>query len=140
MEHRNRFQEIDSSNLCSLAGWHDKPILSRFLAPLDCSEIPAQATQTGGIDSLEWIPGLLKRLKIPSLKQTKLLGLHKRVNAFVKADRYVGFYELFETRDLAGRCPLVAPPVRLCRLSCTYGDPGGPAGDNCTNHRGHLLE
>ncbi len=91
MEPRNRFQEIDSSNLCSLAGWYDKPIPTRFRAPLDCSEIPAQATQAGGIDSLQSIPGLLKRFKIPSLKQTKYLEFIKESLHFLKADHHVGF-------------------------------------------------
>ncbi len=41
--------------------------LTRFLAPIDCIKIPAQATWAGGIDSLESIPGLLKSLKIRAL-------------------------------------------------------------------------
>ncbi len=32
-EPRNRFQEIDSASLCSLAGRHDNPNPARFLAP-----------------------------------------------------------------------------------------------------------
>jgi hypothetical protein len=35
---RNRFH---SASLCSRAGWYDKPILTRFLAPIDCSKILA---------------------------------------------------------------------------------------------------
>jgi hypothetical protein len=38
---RNQFQGIDSATLCSLAGHFDNPIRSRFLAPIDCSKIPA---------------------------------------------------------------------------------------------------
>ncbi len=39
---KNRFQRIHSASLCSLAGWCDKPIPSRFLASVDCLKIPAQ--------------------------------------------------------------------------------------------------
>jgi hypothetical protein len=35
-----RSPEIDSS-LCSLAGRYDNPIPTHFLAPIDCSKIPA---------------------------------------------------------------------------------------------------
>jgi hypothetical protein len=41
MEPRNRFQGIDSASLCSLAGRYDNPIHTWFLAPIDCSKIPA---------------------------------------------------------------------------------------------------
>ncbi len=37
----NRFLGIDSANLCSLAGQYDNPIPTQFLAPIDCSKIPA---------------------------------------------------------------------------------------------------
>jgi hypothetical protein len=40
MEPRNRFQGINSASLCSLAGWYDNPIPTRFLAPIDCLKIP----------------------------------------------------------------------------------------------------
>jgi hypothetical protein len=62
--------------ICKLYGAHEsippayvafgavrQPFPTRFLAPLDCSKIPAQATIAGGIDSLESIPMLLKRYK-----------------------------------------------------------------------------
>ncbi len=39
---RNRFQEIDSASLFSLAGRYDNPIPTRFLAPIDCYKILAQ--------------------------------------------------------------------------------------------------
>jgi hypothetical protein len=42
-ELRNRFQGMNSATLCSLAGRYDNPIPSRFLAPINCSKIPAQA-------------------------------------------------------------------------------------------------
>ena len=32
---------INSASLCSLAGQYDSPIPIRFLAPIDCSKIPA---------------------------------------------------------------------------------------------------
>ncbi len=64
MEPRNRFQALNSASLCSLAGRYDNPIPPQFLFPIDSLIIPAQATYTGGIDSLESIPGLLKSLKI----------------------------------------------------------------------------
>ncbi len=41
MEPRNRFQEIDSASLCSLAGRYDNHIPARFLDPIACSKIPA---------------------------------------------------------------------------------------------------
>jgi hypothetical protein len=37
----NRFQGIDSSSLCRLAGRNDNPIPTRFLSPIDCYKIPA---------------------------------------------------------------------------------------------------
>jgi hypothetical protein len=40
-EPRNRFQGIDSASLYSLADLYDNPIPVRFLAPIDCSKIPA---------------------------------------------------------------------------------------------------
>jgi hypothetical protein len=46
MELRNRFQGMNSATLCSLAGRYDNPIPTRFLAPLDCLKIPAQASGT----------------------------------------------------------------------------------------------
>ncbi len=45
----------------------DKSIPTRFLAPIECLKIPAQATYAGGIDPLESILGLLKSLKIRAL-------------------------------------------------------------------------
>ncbi len=42
MEPRNRFQGIDSASLCSLAARYENPIPTWFLAPIDCSKIPAQ--------------------------------------------------------------------------------------------------
>ncbi len=41
-EPRNWFQGVDSASLCSLAVRYDNPITTRFLAPIDCSKIPAQ--------------------------------------------------------------------------------------------------
>jgi hypothetical protein len=38
---------IDPASLCSLAGRYDNPIPTRFLAPLDCSKIPAQNATEG---------------------------------------------------------------------------------------------
>jgi hypothetical protein len=67
---RNLFQGMNSASLCSLAGRYDNPIPPRFLAPIDFLKIPAparQATQPGGIGSLESILGLLKSLKIRAL-------------------------------------------------------------------------
>ncbi len=43
MEPRNRFQEMNSASLCSLAGRYDNAIPPRFLAPIDSLQIPAQA-------------------------------------------------------------------------------------------------
>ncbi len=54
---RNRFQGMNSASLCSLAGRYNNPIPPRFLAPIDSLKIPAQATQPGGIGSLESILG-----------------------------------------------------------------------------------
>ncbi len=41
MKPRNRFQEMNSASLCSLAGRYDNPIPPRFLALIDCLKIPA---------------------------------------------------------------------------------------------------
>jgi hypothetical protein len=38
----NQLAGIDPARLCSLAGRYDNPIPTRFLAPIDCSKIPAQ--------------------------------------------------------------------------------------------------
>jgi hypothetical protein len=46
----------------SLAGWYDNPTPSRFLAPIDCSKIPAQSLHR----LEESIPGLFKSFKKPS--------------------------------------------------------------------------
>ncbi len=43
-EPRNRFHGTDSASLCSLAGRYDHPTPTRFLAPIDCSKIPALAS------------------------------------------------------------------------------------------------
>jgi hypothetical protein len=39
----DRFQGINSTSLCSLAGRYDNPIPTRFLASIDCLTIPALA-------------------------------------------------------------------------------------------------
>ncbi len=67
MKPRNRFQGLNSASLSSLSGQYDNPIPTRFKAPTDCLQIPAQATLAGGIYSLELIPWLHKRLKIRAL-------------------------------------------------------------------------
>ncbi len=72
MEPRNRFQGISSASLCSLcflesilelpkslqirvlAGRCDNPLHTRFLAPIDCSKIPAQCS----LQRLELIQGV----------------------------------------------------------------------------------
>ncbi len=51
MEPRNRLQGMNSANLCSLAGRYDNFILTRFLAPIDCLQIPAQ----------HWLTSLIPR-------------------------------------------------------------------------------
>ncbi len=48
MEPRNRFQEMNSASLCSLAGWYDSPIPTWFLAPKNCLKIPALLWCMGG--------------------------------------------------------------------------------------------
>ncbi len=45
MEPKNRFQGKNSASLCSLAGRYDNPIPTQFLAPIDCSKIPAPVLQ-----------------------------------------------------------------------------------------------
>jgi hypothetical protein len=42
----------DSASLCSLAGQYDNPILTRFLAPIDCLKIPALVMFTFCLKSL----------------------------------------------------------------------------------------
>jgi hypothetical protein len=37
----NRFQEINSASLYSLADRYDNPIPTRFISPIDCLKIPA---------------------------------------------------------------------------------------------------
>ncbi len=39
---------IDSASLSSLAGRYDNPIPTRFLAPIDCSKIPALPSVSEG--------------------------------------------------------------------------------------------
>jgi hypothetical protein len=46
MEPRDRFQGMNSANLCSPAGWYDNPTPTRFLAPIDCLKIPALILQS----------------------------------------------------------------------------------------------
>jgi hypothetical protein len=58
---------MNSASLCSLAGWYNNPVSSRFLASIDFLKIPALATKAGEIHSLESIPGLHKHLKIRAL-------------------------------------------------------------------------
>ncbi len=43
MEPKNWFQGIDSASLCGLTGRYDNSIHTQFLAPIDCSKIPAQS-------------------------------------------------------------------------------------------------
>jgi hypothetical protein len=42
---QNRFQEMNSASLCSLAGRYDNPLPPRFLAPIDFLEIQAQGSE-----------------------------------------------------------------------------------------------
>jgi hypothetical protein len=49
----NRFQGSNSASLCSLAGRCDNPIPIRFLAPIDCSKIPALVIKPVCRDSFE---------------------------------------------------------------------------------------
>jgi hypothetical protein len=37
---------IDPASLCSMAGRYDNPIPTRFLAPIDCSKIPALSSNS----------------------------------------------------------------------------------------------
>ncbi len=61
-EPKNRFQRTDSC-IAWRAGTTTLFLLGSQ-PPIDCLKIPAQATQAGGIHSLESIPGLHKRSKI----------------------------------------------------------------------------
>ena len=54
MEPKKRFQGINSASLFSLAGRYDNPLPTRFLAPIDCSKIPAQCS----LQRLEHIQGV----------------------------------------------------------------------------------
>jgi hypothetical protein len=52
---------IDSASLCSPAGQYDNPIPTRFIAPIDCSKIPAQDFQCSRILLNGWMrPHCLK--------------------------------------------------------------------------------
>jgi hypothetical protein len=91
---------MNSASLCSLAGRYDNPIPPRFLSPIDCLKIPAQATEADRIDSLVSIPGLIKSLKIPPLFQ-----LLPRPNAcclalYIVQCRNVGHFSVHTTRTL----------------------------------------
>ncbi len=80
MELRNRFQGMNSASLCSLAGRYDTPIPPRFLAPVNCLKIPAQATYR----LAESIPGLLKNSGIGLLKSLKIrLWFPLRITSFL---------------------------------------------------------
>jgi hypothetical protein len=39
--HIFEYYKINIYSVCSLAGRYDNPILTRFLAPIDCLKIPA---------------------------------------------------------------------------------------------------
>jgi hypothetical protein len=67
---RNRVG-IELSYLCSLATQFQTRFLESIPRPIAGLKFPTQATQAGGIDSLESIPGLPKSLKIPSLAATR---------------------------------------------------------------------
>ncbi len=54
MEPRNRFQGMKSASLFSLAGRYDNPIPTRFLAPVDCLKIPAQASIFWSVGPHKW--------------------------------------------------------------------------------------
>jgi hypothetical protein len=60
---------IDSASLCSRAGRYDKPIPTRFLAPVDCSQIPAQYVSLKGCQYKKYMFSLLR------LSNTVVLGL-----------------------------------------------------------------
>ncbi len=79
MEPRNRFQGIDSASPCSMAGWFrvlhrlfsnsstrvsKQSFGARNRVGIKLSYRSRQATQPGGISSLESILGLLKTLKL----------------------------------------------------------------------------
>jgi hypothetical protein len=57
VEPRNRFQEMNSASLCSLADRYDNPIPTRFLALIDCLKILALSLLPGGggLASLRWL-------------------------------------------------------------------------------------
>ncbi len=50
-------KEIDTASLCSLAGLYDNPIPTRFLAPSDCTKIPAL------VNSHKWLNALQKNVQ-----------------------------------------------------------------------------
>ncbi len=67
--------KINCASLCSLAGRYNNPTSTRFLAPIDWSKIPAQATQACEIDSLA-----TEKFKIPSLFISTFFQLVKNGN------------------------------------------------------------
>ncbi len=74
-EPRNRFQGTDPP-ACSLAGWYDSPIPTRFLAPIDCLKIP---TLYFGVDyEIRW-DRLQHRVPYPTFLFEYSLWLHKQV-------------------------------------------------------------
>jgi hypothetical protein len=76
----NRFQEIDSASLCSLAGLYGNPIPTQFLAPIDCSKIPAWVYCSTvlyfwpHIEKLSWIGSSLDQAFIPESIELKIDG------------------------------------------------------------------
>jgi hypothetical protein len=53
-EPMNRFQGISSASLYSLVGRYDNPILTRFLAPIECLKIPALGFQQTSLHQLSF--------------------------------------------------------------------------------------
>jgi hypothetical protein len=101
---------MNSTGLCSLVGRYDNPVPIRFLAPKDCLNIPAQATQPDGIGSLELILGLLLSLKIRGSEPVFL-------NLYGARNRFQGMNSA-SLCSLAGRYDNPIPPRFLAHIDC----------------------
>jgi hypothetical protein len=69
---KNRFQGIDSACQYSLAGQYGNPIPTRFLAPIDCSKIPAVAPAVRVLSPARAPRGLHRALFMNSVSHGKI--------------------------------------------------------------------
>jgi hypothetical protein len=66
MEPRNRFEGMNSTSLCSLAGQNDKPIPTRFLAPIGWLKILAQTKYFIGLELVRLVGSVAPNTAMPN--------------------------------------------------------------------------